>query len=663
MKKHDFRFLELVQESTLDEIQNNAETAIRARNTDINLVGICKGLGVTPTGNPLEVLIGSGVAYDIQGRRINIETDQIVNLTVSSAGVPLSLPAAGEEYYIVISVQFNTDLSAPATDGAGVEVFTDIDDGYEIFVRQNGSAPAGTAVYALPNDPEVVLGVIRIDSGTSIVPVSNIVETDRKLMFTATDGTSLIQGRNFEEAGESIIELINDTAVQIVNSLGDPNGAGLIGFTPVGLWAGDNFRLPADRRDLSPTTVEAGINDIVNTLAVEGFGNPDSSGAARIGYTPSVFARWADNTQISNNPGSNTVYGALNDIVIQLAAAEGADKIGYRNSFGALWADGTNLGGSLPPSDVQEAFSRVKTDLASDSSTNSGANKIGIRAFSSFPAQTLQERVELLSAGVSGTGTTVNITESWFGGQAVSTPNTTATSAINAVIRDIGNTGGAFRVGITATNTSAQNGVVRGQESLGNRVNVIQQTLTPTNFSNEWSAYQVLEQGYRFNNSTALGGAIISGRDSQYFPALPASTGSVQIALTPPPFFTGRTSAAGTIDLIISCEDGSSVSENGYTAIYKVIYTAYANGAGWDDASAQVLNHNAAFVGNVVTGYAPIRGVTLAHQSGTATPNQNGSGIQLTASGGNLFLGLPSLPGTTVQISCILDYTLHHLDP
>lgn len=494
MDKIDFYFNQLVQETDLDAIQDNAETAIRARNVDIGLVGVCEGLGLTPTANDRELTLGSGVAYDVQGRRINITADVTLDLTTSSAGVALPLPNVGEEYYVTISVAFDQDLNTEVTDGAGVQIFKNISDSSEIFIRQNGAAVKGSAGYTVPPSPEVMLGAVLITPGTTTISLVAIDTTDVPVMFQANNTTYDVRGRQFSDVGEQILDRIDEgdrtVTHNITTALADETGSSLIGHDPYEDWQNDPGLAVALRRDKTDTDLRISVENIVRDMADDSALTATTRpGAHRVGFNSDVT--FPNGVSLVTAALNQNVYEGINRLALFIArrdssSAQGAAVVGYFET--GLWRDGTSFSGS--PDSVADAIFRMRDDLAG----NNGSLKIGTPASDTRPAESVGDRLVALEGSTTAASTFTN-TSNWFNGTVIVGGTTTPQAAINAMHQQLGSDFAATLIGCQEVDTSGANGLNRPDESIQNRLFALQSAILSTSTDYSWNSQQNFRRG------------------------------------------------------------------------------------------------------------------------------------------------------------------------
>lgn len=304
MNLFDWYFGQLVSEGQMDQAFDNAQQADRDVVSDFGFIGITDGLIGTPGTGAKEIDITAGTAYDNSGRRIRVAAPQLADLSVDSDGAPITNPAAGNILWTAVFAKFDLALSNVQVDGTGTEVLFNIDESFELIVRQAPEDIPSSATRPIGNPDEVKLFDVKIEETTTTIPAPNIDITNKQFAFDAVVGSLEVREGK-----------IVDFAVGLLTVIAGGGGAAGIGFDPANTAA--QWALVA-----AATNVQEAIDGLTDDL--EDSTGVGSSGQDRIG---------ADNTGI----------GAGLDYTTLATAATVAD------SFTAVVADfnsGTGVGGA-----------------------------------------------------------------------------------------------------------------------------------------------------------------------------------------------------------------------------------------------------------------------------------------------------------------------------
>ncbi|GMV43549.1 MAG: hypothetical protein AMXMBFR64_52650 [Myxococcales bacterium] len=326
------------------------EKADRNLAADVGIYGIISGAEPTPHAPVPDLTIdltAPGRAYDNLGQRIFFGSGQTVDCSVDHAGIPTSLPVAGQERWLGVFLRFERLLSDPRTDGNSQQVFLRRDESFEIVVRQGAPAAIGAAVKVPLVADELLVCDVRRTNGQAQILAPDI-DTSRRQAFIFAQGD----------------------AVEIVS----------------GLW---NILQPAGN------TVQAALDEIDAELNDHFTGAARRHPAAHIDYPPHGFV------------AANTVKGALDEIVDDLSSAvagnPGAQRVGADAVAGAPNA--------LPAGNVDGQLSQLLAWLNAHLSAAAGAHNASAIAAAahayisgaSVQAQ-LQEIVSDLQSQAAGLG-------------------------------------------------------------------------------------------------------------------------------------------------------------------------------------------------------------------------------------------------------------------
>jgi hypothetical protein len=166
----DFYFLQLVQESDMDDLQLNLETSQRQLFTDQQYSGIASGYGVVqhaPTPDFTVDVAGPGIAYDDNGRRIFLPAPVNLDVSLDSQGAPTAVVNPGNEKWISVFTQFERNPSDTRFDGNGLPVNFRQDEGQKFVVVQGAEALAGTAAKPSILPDAKLIGDILVEFGTT----------------------------------------------------------------------------------------------------------------------------------------------------------------------------------------------------------------------------------------------------------------------------------------------------------------------------------------------------------------------------------------------------------------------------------------------------------------------------------------------------------------
>lgn len=266
--RRDFYFRQKVSEAELDDAFSDLETADRAITSDLDFVGIARGLAVAQQATPnLTVQVSGGVAYDQLGQRLSVPAPQNVNCAVDEAGLNTAVVTPGSSRILSIFLEFDRILSDPRVDGNGATVFFERTESFRFNVVA-GAEAVSPAPPPLRGD-QILLADITLTYGQASILDANISNARRQVMFRTTTGTPIAAG-TVKEA----LQVLADT-------------------------------LSAESAGLSA--------HIVSTSA-------HASTSITMGSGPA----WADGTA----NGAGNVGERLNKIISDLAAPAGSDRVG-----------------------------------------------------------------------------------------------------------------------------------------------------------------------------------------------------------------------------------------------------------------------------------------------------------------------------------------------
>src|SRR3990167_7028115 len=131
MDKKNYYFDQLIDENDMRDVEDRVEGADKRAVTDLMKGQMITGSGLVSTQNgtpDLNVLISAGIAYDSEGDRIEVGTQQTVDLS--------SYLPTNDEVWVNASITFARETSNPVTDGYGNTVQYDNDESFEIVVTK-----------------------------------------------------------------------------------------------------------------------------------------------------------------------------------------------------------------------------------------------------------------------------------------------------------------------------------------------------------------------------------------------------------------------------------------------------------------------------------------------------------------------------------------------
>lgn len=267
----DYFFRQRVTEAELDLGFSLLEKAVQNLAADLRIYGVVSGAVPSPHSPVPDLsidLTAPARAYDNLGQRLFFGTGQTVSCAADLSGIPTDVSTAGNERWLGVFLRFKRLLSDPRTDGNSQQVFFRRDESFELVVRQAAEGPLGVAPRIALQPDELLLCDVRRRPGQTQVVAADIDST-RRQAFVFVQGSS-------------------------------------VGVT-TGTW---NTLAPG------APTVQAALDAIDAELTGHLAGTTHRHAAGAVDFTPHGFV------------GANTVQGAVNELVDDLAAATGAGQVG-----------------------------------------------------------------------------------------------------------------------------------------------------------------------------------------------------------------------------------------------------------------------------------------------------------------------------------------------
>jgi hypothetical protein len=278
----DYYFEQLVTEGELDKGFNYLELAEQAIVADHDLSGIWNGLTVTQnSGTPnLTVDVALGTAYDADGQRIRVPSQQDIDCSVDYLAVSTAVATPGNEKYLAIFAEFDRALSDPRTDGHSSTVYFERAESFTIWVKQGTEAAIGAAVKPALESGAILLCDVRlINAQTQILNAD--ITTDRTQVPFRLTGTLSVTEKTAKAAMQDVMDHVNGIVAGTTSIL-----ASGVDYAGGASWH-DGTTNPA-------ASVEAQLDKMLTELAGEttGTGNGGAAliGANSIAGSPDSFA-------------------------------------------------------------------------------------------------------------------------------------------------------------------------------------------------------------------------------------------------------------------------------------------------------------------------------------------------------------------------------------
>jgi hypothetical protein len=401
--RRDYFFGQQVQEDELDQGFDGLERADHDQYSDLALIGIASGgLVAQHSATPdLTVDVPALVAYDQQGRRIQVPTTQTVNLAVDSNSVSTTVATPGNTKIVSVFARFKRVQSDQRTDENAVTVYFVQDEGFEFVVVQGAEANPGTPP-ALLTDGILLADVTRTFGQTQILTANIALAARRQDMFVASAGALAVRQGTPLGSDQAILTHLNNHVTGVANK----HPASAIDY------AGSSPSQYADGSTLAAQSVEAALDAVV---AAVGNLAAAQSGARKLGVEQYTV-------------GSITIVAStLLSVLQQLTDSSNI----YLPSL-VDWADATNIG----TGDVHSRISNLIAQLASTASSD-GAGRLGAKATNGFSAGTIRSQLDELAPAAAGTAFSAAKTFNGAAGDTNPAFKTTATPTNRKVLWEI----------------------------------------------------------------------------------------------------------------------------------------------------------------------------------------------------------------------------------
>lgn len=323
--RSEFYFRQKVTAAELTDEFSNLETADEVQLADSITTGIYSGLIVSENTVPdLQVKTALGVAYSRAGERINVPSEQLVDVSQDENGSSTA-PTGGNSRVISVFLEFDRVLSDPRTDGNGVNVFFLDSQSFKLVVRQGADAatPGGGAEEAFintngsPIDSGLLLlaDIIR-DNGQTAIPDADIHVFRREFTFNLSTTSYTIQAGSLGET----VQLILDELEDHVDGTSTHHEADQIDHTPV-----SNF---------VATDVQAALDEIITGTGKEFTGTPVFTSH----ILTNVIRHRSSGVQtldILDSAGADNVIVSSNVLAAQELRANSGTTLNFRSAAGA----------------------------------------------------------------------------------------------------------------------------------------------------------------------------------------------------------------------------------------------------------------------------------------------------------------------------------------
>ena len=181
--RKDFYFRQKVTEAELDDAFDGLEEADRNVLTDLGILGVAKGLAVTeesPTPN-ITVDVETGAAYDQSGQRMNVPSEQNVDVSEDFLMATTDVAGGGNEKIVSVFLEFQRVLSDPRIDGNSNTVFFR-DESFAFKVRQGAEASPPATPPPLQANEILLADITRTNGQTQIFDADIDLVTRRQIL-------------------------------------------------------------------------------------------------------------------------------------------------------------------------------------------------------------------------------------------------------------------------------------------------------------------------------------------------------------------------------------------------------------------------------------------------------------------------------------------------
>lgn len=173
MERKSFYYKQPVAYTELNAAFDGAENAVNNLVIDYGLDGLISGLVVQQhNAGDLTVNVTSGVAYDSNGKRIDVTTTQNVNCAVDYLSVSTTVSGGGNSKILSLFAQFEQALSDARTDGNGSTVYFEHAESFVLEIHQGTEGASPTPLALIPG--KVLLADITISHGTTQILTGQI---------------------------------------------------------------------------------------------------------------------------------------------------------------------------------------------------------------------------------------------------------------------------------------------------------------------------------------------------------------------------------------------------------------------------------------------------------------------------------------------------------
>ena len=271
MDRFDFYLAQLVSESEVDGAFDAAEQADWDMMADFGLTGVAQGLVPVqhaPTAD-LTIDVSAGVAYDVNGKRIEVGSGQTVDMSVDSDSNSTAVGSGGNSKVVSLFLFADRTLSDPRVDGNSNTVQFSRAETFAFKVVQGNEATTGTEVPPSLEVDKVLLADVTLDfSQTQILDAdinANAVGGNRRQdAFVLSAGSISVRAGTPETSDQGLITELNNHVTGVSNQ----HPATAISAAIAATWH--------DGASVSGTDVDAVLEEIVNDLV-------DNAGSDRIG--------------------------------------------------------------------------------------------------------------------------------------------------------------------------------------------------------------------------------------------------------------------------------------------------------------------------------------------------------------------------------------------
>jgi hypothetical protein len=207
----NFFFRQRVTESELDLGFSYLEQADRAFTVDLGLVNVAHGLAVAQqaVANLTVVVGGPGAAYDTQGQRIAIASNQTVNCAADYNAVSTAVAGGANEKWLSLFIVFDRALSDARVDGNSATVYFEEAESHTFKVVQGAEAAIGFATKPGLIVDHVLLADIRLINAQTQIVNADISTARRQVIFDIAGSPFAIKQGRFNDALGDLLAHLN----------------------------------------------------------------------------------------------------------------------------------------------------------------------------------------------------------------------------------------------------------------------------------------------------------------------------------------------------------------------------------------------------------------------------------------------------------------------